>query len=176
MADITVEDYLNGSANIADTDLFDLTVDLGGGNFDSQRLTFTVLKLIFLGVRRFKVSRDFEDFNTSVTLEKNLEIFVLPVGFELSRVTTKHENAWSGAGITLVENEVGITGELDRYQDLHDVFQAPGAKIFSHNVLNKLEDFNVTTSIKSNMKATSATLDNLDQGDVDYYIYIEQIK
>ena len=55
MADIKVEDYLNDAAIVADTDLIDLTVDLGAGNFESKRLTFAVLKLILLGVRRFKI-------------------------------------------------------------------------------------------------------------------------
>ncbi|MGR3179510.1 MAG: hypothetical protein ACUZ8E_15815 [Candidatus Anammoxibacter sp.] len=175
MAEIKVEDYLNGSVVIADTDLFDLTVDLGGGNFDSRRLPMAVLKLILLGVRRFKVSRVFGDFSVAA-LEKNLEIFVLPIGYELSKMTVKHENAWVGPGITAVEVEVGISGEFDRYVDPHNILQPVGNKIFSHNVLNKLEDFGITTSLKANIRSVGAFLDQLTAGTIDFYIYIDQIK
>lgn len=175
MANIKVEDYLNGAVVIADTDLFDLTVDLGGGNFDSKRLPMSVLKLILLGVRRFKVSRVFGDFSTAA-LEKNLEIFVLPIGYELSKMTVRHEEAWAGAGITDVEVEVGISGEFDRYVDPFNIFQAVGNKIFSHNVLNNLEDFVISTSVKANVRSVGANLDQLAAGKLDFYIYIEQIK
>lgn len=175
MAEIKVEDYLNGAVVIADTDLFDLTVDLGGGSFDSKRLPMAVFKLILLGVRRFKVSRVFGDFSTAA-LEKNLEIFILPIGYELSRMTVRHEAAWAGAGITDVEVEVGVSGEFDRYTDPHNIFQAIGNKIFSHNVLNKLEDFVISTSVKANVRSIGANLDQLTDGTLDFYIYIEQIK
>ena len=175
MAEIKVEDYINSAADVQDTDLVDLTVDLGGGNFESKKLTFLVLKAVLLGARRFKISKDFNDFSAA-TLEKNIEIFVLPIGFELSKITVRHEIAWAGPAITDIETEVGITGELDRYVDPHNIFQAVGNKIFSHNILNNLEDFGVTISVKANVRIDGANLDQLNAGSVDYYFYIEQIK
>lgn len=175
MADVKVQDYPNSAAVIADTDLFDLTVDLGAGAFESQSLSFAVLRAILLGFRRFKISKDFNDFNV-VALEKNIEIFSLPAGYRLEDLNVRHEEAWAGPGITEVEAEVGIVSELDRYVDPHDIFQAVGNKIFSDNVLNKMEDFVLQTSIRANVRSVGATLDQLTDGEIDYYIYIKQIK
>lgn len=175
MADIKVEDYPNEALALQDTDLLGPSVDVGGGSFESQRLTYATLKAVLLGIRRFKVSKVFGDFSAA-SLEKNIEIFVLPIGFELSKMTVRHENAWAGTGITDVEIEVGISGEFDRYVDPFNIFQAVGNKIFSHNVLNKVEDFNITTSIKANMRSIGAFLDQLTAGTIDFYIYIERIK
>ncbi len=175
MADIKVEDYPNEALTLQDTDLLGPSVDVGGGAFESKRLTFATLKAVLLGIRRFKVSRVFGDFSTA-SLERNIEIFVLPVGFELSKMTVKHENSWAGAGITAVEVEVGISGEFDRYVDPFNIFQAVGNKLFSPNELNKLEDFGVTTSVKANVRSIGANLDQLTAGTLDFYIYIERIK
>ena len=175
MALIKVEDYLNASVGIADTDLIDLTVDVGAGSFESKKLSFLILKSVLLGARRFKISKVFGNFSAGA-LEKNIEIFELPIGFELSKITVRHEVPWAGPDITDVETEVGITGELDRYVDPHDIFQAVGNKIFSHNILNKLEDFVITISIKANVRSVGANLDQLNAGTIDYYFYLEQIK
>ena len=175
MADVKVQDYPNSAVVIQDTDLFDLTVDLGAGAFESKRLTFAILRGILLGFRRFKISRDFNNFSFA-GLEKNIEIFSLPAGYRLEDVLVRHEIAWAGPGINSVETEVGIVAELDRYIDPHDVFQAIGNKIFSDNVLNKMEDFVLATSIRANMRSIGANLDQLTDGEVDYYIYIKQFK
>ena len=175
MADIKIEDYLNEALSLKDTDLLGPSIDVGGGVFESQRLSYATLKSELLGIRRFKVSKDFVDFS-GASFEKNIEIFVLPIGFELSKMTVKQEESWAGTGITDVEIEVGITGEFDRYADPFNIFQAVGNKIFSHNSLNKLEDFGVTTSIKANVRSVGADLDQLTAGTIDFFIYIERIK
>ena len=179
MAEIKVEDYLNGAVEIQDTALFDLTIDLGGGNFRSDSLPFVVLKLILLGIRRFKVSKSFANF-TNVALTQNIEIFELPIGFELSKLTVRHETPWGDGGVNIIEaiSEVGILGELDRYSPggPFDIFQAVGNKVFDHNVLGFLEDFVVTTSVRGSITVVGDTLDKLTQGDIDYSIYIDQIK
>lgn len=179
MAEIKVEDYLNGAVDIGDTDLFDLTVDLGGGNFRSDKLPMAVLKLIFLGIRRFKVSKSFADF-TNVAADQNIEIFELPAGFELSKVTTRHETAWGDGGVNITEatSKVGILGEFDRYSPggEFDIFQPVGDTIFDSNVLGFLENWNVVTSVRATIAVVGDTLDKLTSGDVDYYIFIDQIK
>lgn len=175
MAEIKVEDYANEALDLQDTDLLGPSIDVGGGAFESKRLTFATLKAVLLGTRRFKISKVFGDFSVAA-LEKNIEIFVLPIGFELDKITVRHEIAWTGTGITDVEIEVGITGELDKYVDPHNIFQAVGNKIFSHNPNNKIEDFGVTTSIKANVRSIGADLDQLLAGSIDFYIYIDRIK
>lgn len=176
MAEIKVEDYPNEAIVIADTDLIDLSVDSGGGAFESQLLTFATLRAVLLGFRRFKVSRAFGDFSFA-GLERNIEIFSLPAGYEISKILMRHETAWAGPGIAEVEVELGIVTELDRYVfQPFDIFQAVGDKILSHNVINKVEDFVNVTSIRSNIRSVGANLDQLNAGDIDYYIYIEQFK
>lgn len=177
MADITVEDYLTGAVVIADTDLIDLTVDLGGGNFDSQRLQFAVLKLILLGVRRFKVTRSFNDFATPA-LTNNLLIFQIPAGFELVKKTTKHDTRWLGGGAGSVEANEGIIGELDRYSPggPFDIFQGVGdtPDKFDHNVLNFIESAGVISDVRGQI-TSDVNLSLLTQGDIQYIFYLDQI-
>ena len=177
MANIKVQDYPNAAAIIAGTDIFDLTVDLGAGAFESKRLTFAVLKAVLLGFRRFKISKDFNDFNV-VAFEKNIEIFSLPAGFKKTEIVQKHEILWSGGGINSVTSEVGIAGvgNENKYADPFDIKQAPGGKIFTHDINDIIEDFEFSTSIKATIKSVDDTLDQLTQGTIDYYIYIEQFK
>ena len=175
-AEIKVEDYLNEALVIDDSDIIDLTVNLGGGNFDSKRLTFLTLKAILLGARRFKISRAFGAFSAAA-LEKNIEIFELPAGFRIEDLLIRHETPWAGPGITEVEVEAGLLGELDKYVfDPLDIFQAIGDKIFSDNLPNKVEDFVSVTSIRANVRSVGANLDQLNAGALDFYIYIKQIK
>lgn len=177
MADITVEDYLNGSVVIADTDLIDLTVDLGGGNFDSQRLPFAVFKLALLGVRRFKVTRNFSDFATAA-LTNTLLIFQIPAGFEMEKKTTKHDTRWLGGGATFVDVKEGIVTELDRYSPGGplDIFQTVGntQDKFDHNVLHALENAGVDTDVRSTI-TSDVLLNLLTQGDIQYIIYLDKI-
>lgn len=176
--EIAVEDYLNDASIIGDTDLFDLTINIGGGNFRSDKLSFAVLKLIFLGVRRFKVTRSFNDFATAA-LTNTLLIFTIPAGFELVKRTTKHDTSWTGGGATFVEVQEGILGELDRYSPGGplDIFQSVGdiPDKFDHTVLNFLESFGVGTDLRSTV-TSDVDLDQLTQGDIQYIFYLDQIK
>ncbi len=178
MADIKVEDYLNEAVDIADTDLFDLTVDLGGGNFDSQRLTFATLKLILLGVRRFRVTRTSADFSTPA-LTNSLLIFTFPPGYQITTKTSKHGIEWLGGGATLTEAQEGILGELDRYSPGGplNVFQAPGdtPDKFDHNTLNFLENWGANTDVRGTI-TSDVNLSLLTQGTIEYIFYIDQIK
>lgn len=177
MALIKIEDYLNDASVISDTDLIDLTVDLGGGNFRSDKLPFAVLKLIFLGVRRFKVTRSFNDFAISA-LTNTLLIFTIPAGFSAVTKTTKHDTSWTGGGSTFTNSKEGVTGELDRYSigGEFDIFQSVGdtPDKFDHNVLNFLENAGVGTDVRSTI-TSDVNLDQLTQGDIQYIFYLDQI-
>ncbi len=176
MVDKAVEDYPL-AITFKDTDLFDLSSDIGGGNFTSEGLSGAILKAVILGVRRFKISRVFGNFSAAA-LERDIEIFSLPDGFELSKILVKHETAFAGGAISDVQVKVGIVGELDRYVDEFDVFQAPGGTPdkFSHNVLNIVEDFVAALGVRANMRSVGDNLDQLAAGDIDFYFYIEQFK
>ncbi len=176
MALIKVEDYLDGAVDIQDTDLIDLTVDLGGGNFRSDKLPFAVLKLVLLGVRRFKVTRDFEDFSIAATIN-TLLIFQIPAGYVLESKTTKHSIKWDGGGAGAIESKEGVTLELDRYSPggPFDIFQAVSDAEFDHNTLNFLENWGVVTDVRGTIEA-DVDLDTLDQGEIEYFFYIKQIK
>ncbi len=175
MVDKAVEDYPVEALLVQDTDFFDLTVDIGAGNFESQKLSGLTLKAVLLGIRRFKVSRAFGAW-AAAALESDIEIFSLPAGFELSKLLVKHETPFAGGAISDVQVKVGIVGELDRYVDEHDVFQAAGDAVFSHNILNIVEDFGAAKGVRANMRSVGANLDQLNAGDVDFYFYIEQFK
>ena len=177
MAEIKVEDYINDAAIINDADLFDLTVSIGGGNFRSDKLSMAVLKLILLGVRRFEVTRDFNDFAIAA-ITNSLLIFSIPAGFDLVKKTTKHNINWSGGGATLVNSKEGIIGELDRYSPggAFDIFQAVGdtPDKFDHNVLNFLESAGVDTDVRGTIES-DVDLDQLNQGEIKYIFYVDRI-
>lgn len=176
MPEIKVEDYLNGVVAIQDTDLIDLTVDQGAGSFDSQKLPFAVFKLALLGVRRFKVTRDFNDFAIAA-ITNSLIIFTIPAGFELVKKTTKHSIEWLGGGASLTNAKEGILGELDRYSPggEFDIFQAVSDTEFDHSTLNFLENWGVDTDMRGTI-TSDVDLDQLTQGEIEYYFYIDQIK
>ena len=181
MAEIKVEEYVDEALAIALTDLLDLTVDIGGGNFESQKLPYSTLlnrlKLDLGLIILNKVSKDFNDF-LNPSLEKDIEILSLPAGFELVKFLIKHETSWSGGIITQAEVEVGIVGELDKYSFApFDIFQAVAPQAFDGmNVVNAVENFNATTSIRANVRSVDANLNSLTQGNVDFFIFTQKVK
>lgn len=126
--------------------------------------------------RWIKISKTFADFSIA-GLEKDIEVISLPAGHELVKHFIKHNEAFSGSGITGCETELGIVGELDKYMfEAFDVFQTVDDKVFGLGVVNVVENWGSATSIRGNMKSIGANLDQLSAGKIDYYVYIEKIK
>lgn len=148
-------------------DLFDVSVP--GGGLTSEGATYYQ---VLGGVQ---VSKGFADF-AAAALEDDIEIFILPAGWKLIAILVKHEAAWAGPGITNVEVEAGVGGELDRYVDPHDIDQAPGDTIFSDNDNNAIENWSNGTSIRANLRSVGANLDQLNAGTIDFYIFAQPRK
>ena len=166
MGNDKISEYVK-AGQIQPDDQFDVSI-LAGGLASKSATYYQVLG----GVQ---VSVFFDDLSDA-DLEEDVEIFVLPAGWKLLAILIKHETAWSGAGITEVEVEAGVTGELDRYADPHDIDQAPGDKIFSDNELGDIQDWSNPTSIRANFRTVGANIDQLDTGAVDFFIFAQPRK
>lgn len=166
MANERISDY-DSAGQLQPLDLFDVSVP--GGGLTSEGATYYQ---VLGGV---KVSVAFDELSES-DQEEDVEIFSLPAGWKLIGILVKHETDWAGAGITSVEVEAGIAGELDRYVDAHDILQATGDTVFSDNDLGAIENWNTPTSIRANFRTGGANIDDLTDGVVDFYIFAQPRK
>lgn len=166
MANEKISEY-DASGQIQPDDLFDVSVPTGG--LTSESATYYQ---VLGGLKVSKASGDLSDSD----LEEDIEIFILPAGWKLMAILIKHETPWSGPGITNVQVEAGIAGELDRYADAHDIDQASGDQVFSDNDLGAIENWSNPTSIRANFRTEGANIDQLNAGDIDFYIFAQPRK
>lgn len=103
-------------------------------------------------------------------LTLDVEAFSLPARGMIDQVIVKSSIAFVGAGITALTAAVGIGGELDRYLSLHDLLAGVSGTNFLHAVSNEVRDFGAAESIRLQLTATDANLDQLTAGAVDVYI------
>lgn len=167
-----ISQYANEVTELAATDLLDVSKDIGGGNFQTNKAKYQAI----IGLT--KVSKVFGDF-AAAALENDIEIFSLKAGHKIVAIIARHEDLWGdgAVNITDVEVEMGIGGELDKYVfKPHDILQAVGDKIFSDNEINKLEDWNNVTSIRANIRSVGGDLDTLTTGSIDFYIFTKPVK
>jgi len=102
-------------------------------------------------------------------LTLDLEALSLPARGMIDQVIVKSSTAFVGTGVTALTAAVGIGGELDRYLGLYDLLAGVSGTNFLHTVSNELRDFGAAESIRLQLTATSANLDQLTVGAVDVY-------
>jgi len=156
-----------------------ITLDTGTSFFNEaadELTTNTSAGFVSTTNNWLKISKTFADFSIA-GLEKDIEVLSLPTGHELVKIFLKSEEAFAGTSITEVETELGIAGELDKYMfEAFDVLQATGDTVFNMGVVNVVENFGSSTSIRANMRSVGANLDQLSAGKIDYYLFVEKIK
>lgn len=122
------------------------------------------LPALYPGLARWtRYAVDFADFAAAGT-SASAELLSLPAGWCIHNVLLKHSEEFSGGAISAYTLSVGITGTPDKYLAAFDVFQAPGATVFSFGTTQGLESMGAATSIKVAAVSTSANLDQADQG------------
>lgn len=165
--------------NLADNIWSGITLNVGTVFFnktDNELQIITSTGFVSASNRWIKISKTFSDFSIA-GLEKDIEILSLPPGHELVKHFIKHEEVFSGTGITGVETEVGITGELAKFMfEPFDVLQDADDTTFTMEVVNAVENFGSATSLRANMRSVGDDLDQLSTGKIDYYLFIEKVK
>lgn len=156
-----------------------VTLDTGTSFFneaEDELTTNTSAGFVSTANNWLKISKTFADFSIA-GLEKDIEVLSLPAGHELVKIFLKSEEAFAGTSITEVKTELGIAGELDKYMfEAFDILQATGDTVFNMGVINVVENFGSSTSIRASMKSVGANLDQLSAGKIDYYLFTEKVK
>lgn len=155
------------------------TLDTGTSFFneaEDELTTNTSAGFVSTANNWLKISKTFADFSIA-GLEKDIEILSLPEGHELVKHLIKHDLAFTGTGITEVETELGITGELSKYSfEPFDIFQAASDTVFFQEGVDTVESWGSATSIRGNMRSVGTNLDQLSAGKINYYLFIVKVK
>jgi len=101
MANEKTSEYVNSVSEFADTDLLDVSKDIGGGNFESQKMTAAIL-------RRFYRSASINLTGSSQTVSfssplpnANYEVFIIdPSGKGWEKLDTFTANGFNIAGLS----------------------------------------------------------------------------
>jgi len=115
------------------------------------------------------------DFTGFAALTGDIEIASLVAKGLIEQIVVKHTTLFVGSGITSLKADVGITGDLTRYLALFDLLAAVADTTFNQSISNELHDFGAVTSLRLQLTAVGANLDQLTDGDVDVYIKISTL-
>lgn len=161
-----ISDYTS-TASISDADLLDVSVDAGGGTFTTRSITGETLKqAAYIEL----ITIDYTDIQTAA-LTNNITAYSLPAGYEIKDVWRRVTTAFAGSGITALTNELGISGNSNKYG-------------FSQNCLSvgytgssnrDIESDSVATNIVCGFTAVGANLDQLTQGELKIYATIKKV-
>ena len=171
MADEKISEYA-ASGEVQPTDLHDVSVDAGGGNFNTRKST---QYQVTGGENISKVFGDFSDGSTQL----DLVVFTLKAGRKLQEFVLKHEAAWGdgAVNITGVTIELGIVGDEGKYTfEPFDVFVAPGGTIFFPEEPNTIEDMDNDVDIVMRVTAVGGNLNTLTSGSIDLFIFTKSMK
>lgn len=125
--------------------------------------------------RWIKVTKSYTDFAAASTTN-DIEIYSLPAKGVVQAITLKHNASFTGGAISGYTISVGVPGDLEKYINTTDVFTAPSDTTFNDgDMLNEVEDFGSTTSIRAQAISTDANLNAATQGTVDFYLLISTL-
>ena len=123
-----------------------------------------------------KISKVFGDFSDA-SQEFDIVVFTLKGGRKHMEFVLKHEEAWSGPGITGVTVQFGIVGNEGKYTfEPIDITVAPGDDVLENEEPNTIEDWNNDVDLVMRIKSTGADLDKLDAGSIDLFIFTKSMK
>jgi hypothetical protein len=106
---------------------------------------------------------DFSEFLVAATTKSNLLFSLLP-RMTIEDLVIKTSIVFAGAGITTLNFNVGIAGDLARYCSRYDALIAPSDVNFGSSDLFFPEDFSASASILLSVVSVGANLSALTQG------------
>lgn len=100
------------------------------------------------------------------SMTHDIELFLLPPGGIVHGVKIKHSEAFDGPDLSALTLSVGVAGELDRYADAFDVFQAVDDEAFDVSDKGLIGETHLAggQSVRVAAAATGAQLDALTAG------------
>jgi hypothetical protein len=103
-------------------------------------------------------------------------LFTLPPGGIVHGAKIKHSEEFSGGAISAYTLSVGITGNLTKYTDAFDVFQAPGDAVLAIGDKDMKAETHEGggTAVLVAAVSTSADLDQADQGAANVWVLWSQ--
>jgi hypothetical protein len=107
-------------------------------------------------------------FSTAATTQ-SIVLFSLIPGAIISGTKIKHSAAFGGGTISGYTLSLGIAGNLLKYSSAFDVFQAPGASIFSLADILGSESQSAATNILVTAVSTGDTLNDATTGTVNIW-------
>lgn len=166
-----ISDYDDEAGELQPTDLHDISVDKGGGSFNSEQATH------YLVTGGEKISKVFGDFSVASTQE-DIVVFTLKAGRKLVDFVIKHEDAWTGGSISLVTVVLGIVGNESKYLpfDPFDIFQSPGELIIADEEPTTIESMDNDVDIVMRITSVGDNLDQLSAGSIDLFIFTKSMK
>jgi hypothetical protein len=116
-----------------------------------------------LGWRRYNFSS--ADFSTAANTN-SITLFSLPANTILEKMIIKHTTAFTGGSLTAYTVQAGITGNLNKYADPFDVFQAVAESAQQTSTIDAVENFDTATTVLITATSTGDTLDNAAAGEL----------
>ena len=112
----------------------------------------------------------FGDFSAAA-LTKEVTLFSLAAKQIPEAFIIKHSTAFSGASISALSMEIGITGENDRFLAAFDVFQTAGGTVFAAQASTlDIQSFTGATNIIIKATSVGANLSALSAGVLDVWV------
>jgi hypothetical protein len=121
-------------------------------------------------VRWQRIDLDFSDLSASAATNQ-VTISSIQAGEFLESIVIKHNQEFSGGSISAYTINLGITGELDRYFDGINVFQAPSGTLFhTQSFAAEIKDFSNPVDIILTANSTGDDLDEATQGTLSVWV------
>lgn len=116
----------------------------------------------------------YEDFAESAFFNQ-IVMYALPAKNVVHSVVVKHEEAFSGGGITTYQVSVGTSAAPTKYASAFDLMQAPGDAVAQISDGDGIEDFVNPVNLVLNIISTGAVLDQATQGALTVWLLTSQL-
>jgi len=123
----------------------------------------------------FKFSVTHLDFQIGA-LTNDIELYSMPAESVLHGAILKPSTTFLGGAISSYKLSLGLTGDLQRYMNLADVFTGPVAgDYFYDSSFMEARSFTVATSIRIAAQSIGANLSASTQGAADIWLLISDL-
>lgn len=117
---------------------------------------------------RFSVT--YSDLSAAALLNDVL-LMTLPIKGVPERIIVKHSASFTGGSLSAYSVSIGLTGELARFVDPFDVFQAPSDDTYADvEIIDGAPSFGGTTGIRIAATSVGANLSAATAGALDVWI------
>lgn len=131
--------------------------------------TLTVGGVAFAPISTAKATITYQDLSAEDTTN-DIEALEVSANELILGIIVKHSESFQGGSISAYTLDLGISGELNRYVQSLDVFQAAADGVYVSVNMLEVPSFAGTTSIRLQATSTGDNLDQATQGSVDIWV------